>query len=720
MAPFSSGTTSTVVTAPPRPLRETIISTEPRQWPQPELSIGTRCGSMDVLGRWKCWEIKEKSPAYRVWKLVSKAIIDLLEDQFEHLDAKGKDFMFEMFMIGRRASTSKPTILFSCENKTPRQRAIHLVEKSAVLAPHPGVLMAQCSRLPRLYAGNDATSLAPPGVYVNGPLSMSVVVISDFGESRKATLGGVLLIDGQFFGLTANHAFLSAQIVDMDPAPDLEFEFFDSSAFSHDFDEDESVLMTSHGSISSNESSPSQLSESIPVKTSRDDGLDGTQGEVDTWRSALATGLSQQNTKGHTFRRIGSLYEVTRDTLDWALVKIEDADFIAILRSGTLECLNHNALRLGYVDLFPLMIVDKPSDIDVLISGIPLSEGTLSAVAAFQKLQGYSEGDCGSWVIGQQRDKFYGHLVSGRQNTGIGYIVPAFQVIQEIQLLFGPEKGISMFSFYPDPHQKEFPNITQSEEQSLSLAFAGLTLSEDPGKSKQPLQTSYLTYHNVRLQEPDIDWLERDWVSEGIIAFYEEYLERGADYQRASAAAVVNIVLLRPSIVMALLHSLRMAHETENTTHKTAGILPNLSRTTHIFIPLPNSHSGNMAHRDSHWSLLLVSVIDSKAFHYDSWIPRNEKNAHLVLRGLEGILGKTIRYVGLGPKHSPQLEYSSDSGIYVCIAMHHLLINRLLDTKCTQEVSMSMGGSAIDAWGAREDLLAIIEGLRKGKMEAGT
>jgi hypothetical protein len=51
------------------------------------------------------------------WKTVSRSIITLLEDQYEHLDAKDSELMVEMFMIGRKAACSVPTILFCCEGQ---------------------------------------------------------------------------------------------------------------------------------------------------------------------------------------------------------------------------------------------------------------------------------------------------------------------------------------------------------------------------------------------------------------------------------------------------------------------------------------------------------------------------------------------------------------------------------------------------------------------------
>ena len=46
--------------------------------------------------------------------------------------------------------------------------------------------------------------------------------------------------------------------------------------------------------------------------------------------------------------------------------------------------------------------------------------------------------------------------------------------------------------------------------------------------------------------------------------------------------------------------------------------LPNFTRTTHIFLPINDARNVSVAEGGSHWSLLLVSVIDGVAFTYEA------------------------------------------------------------------------------------------------------
>jgi sentrin-specific protease 8 len=164
-----------------------------------------------------------------------------------------------------------------------------------------------------------------------------------------------------------------------------------------------------------------------------------------------------------------------------------------------------------------------------------------------------------------------------------------------------------------------------------------------------------------------------------------------------------HIVLLRPSMAFMLMKtpsvlSLRDA-------------LPDFSKTTHIFLPINDARNVSIAEGGSHWSLLLVSVIDGVAFHYDSLSPSNYNEAMLATQKISELLGRGLRFMNL--EDSPQQENGSDCGVYVCIQMRHLLLKRLLSANAREKVSMSMGGKLVDAFGGRKEMLKTIERFRK-------
>jgi len=139
--------------------------------------------------------------------------------------------------------------------------------------------------------------------------------------------------------------------------------------------------------------------------------------------------------------------------------------------------------------------------------------------------------------------------------------------------------------------------------------------------------------------------------------------------------------------------------------------LPDFSKVTHIFLPVNDARDGGSADGGSHWSLLLVSVIDGVAFHYDSLGGANFFEAQKCADRLSKVLGLPLKFTQM--EDSPQQENSNDCGVFVCILMRHLLIKRLLNANANEKVSMSMKNKVIDSHGGRKEMLKIIESLRK-------
>ncbi|KAL9634148.1 MAG: hypothetical protein Q9164_004265 [Protoblastenia rupestris] len=201
------------------------------------------------------------------------------------------------------------------------------------------------------------------------------------------------------------------------------------------------------------------------------------------------------------------------------------------------------------------------------------------------------------------------------------------------------------------------------------------------------------------VMKEDIDTLKNDWLTDNSISFWEEYLEREFLTRYKNA----NIVLLRPSMSFMLM-------QTPNPL-TLLDALPNFKRTTHIFLPINDCKNVNQAEGGSHWSLLLVSVLDAVAFHYDSLQPANHTEAEHATAKLSQLLKRPLRFVDL--TDSPRQENSSDCGVFVCIQMRHLLLKKLLMAQAKDKISMSMAGKTVDAVQGRKEMLRIIEGFRK-------
>ncbi|KAL7783580.1 hypothetical protein V8C37DRAFT_414775 [Trichoderma ceciliae] len=218
------------------------------------------------------------------------------------------------------------------------------------------------------------------------------------------------------------------------------------------------------------------------------------------------------------------------------------------------------------------------------------------------------------------------------------------------------------------------------------------------GDSLSP-EKPYLSYYDVLLTIEDIKSLKNDWLTDNNIAFWEEYLE----HETLPRFPQARIILLRPSMTFLLMKEPDMRH--------VRSALPDFSKVTHVFLPINDNRNVAMAEGGSHWSLLLVSVLDGIAFHYDSLGGANYAEANLATRKLSEIVQRPIRFVNL--EDSPQQENGSDCGVFVCLLMRHLLVKRLLAANAREKVSMSMAGKMVDSNGGRKEMLHIIESLRK-------
>ncbi|KAJ9634599.1 hypothetical protein H2199_008882 [Coniosporium tulheliwenetii] len=141
--------------------------------------------------------------------------------------------------------------------------------------------------------------------------------------------------------------------------------------------------------------------------------------------------------------------------------------------------------------------------------------------------------------------------------------------------------------------------------------------------------------------------------------------------------------------------------------------------TTHIFLPITDGASNPaIADGGCHWTLLLISLIDGVAFHYDSMSHSNEEPARVVTRKVEQILGKELKFCEM--QDVPQQMNGEDCGVIVCLLMQHLLLKRLLQAGNREKVTMSMAGRELDATKGRKEMLRLLNEKRQQQLGGGS
>ncbi|KAF2749615.1 cysteine proteinase [Sporormia fimetaria CBS 119925] len=210
---------------------------------------------------------------------------------------------------------------------------------------------------------------------------------------------------------------------------------------------------------------------------------------------------------------------------------------------------------------------------------------------------------------------------------------------------------------------------------------------------------AYLSYYDVRLTKLDVDSIKNDWLTDNAIAFWQEYLER----EHLSNHPRAKIILLRPTMAFML--------RTSPDLSIVADALPDLRSATHIFLPINDNSDVTQASGGSHWSLLLVSLIDGVAFSYDSLHSSNYESARDTAEKLEQLVGRKLKFLALN--EAPQQENGSDCGVFVCLNMKHLLLKRLLKYDANEKVAMSVDDRDIRASEGRKEMLRIVEERRR-------
>jgi sentrin-specific protease 8 len=139
--------------------------------------------------------------------------------------------------------------------------------------------------------------------------------------------------------------------------------------------------------------------------------------------------------------------------------------------------------------------------------------------------------------------------------------------------------------------------------------------------------------------------------------------------------------------------------------------LPKFDNATHIFLPINNNKNVEVAEGGSHWSLLVVSATDGVAFHYDSLGGDNNREAEVVAMKMTVLLKKPLRFAQI--RDAPQQENMNDCGVFVCMFMQTILVDKLLKVAGNEKINVSLRSDTFNARQGRKDMLRVIEDFRK-------
>lgn len=248
------------------------------------------------------------------------------------------------------------------------------------------------------------------------------------------------------------------------------------------------------------------------------------------------------------------------------------------------------------------------------------------------------------------------------------------------------------------------------------------TSSADVGKvqilntlCKQALScgcSKLLEFYDVTVYQEDVENLRDDeWLNDNNFSFIYELFERfqvpllshrSKSYSYEIIASA--ITLLRPSMVYLLAHS-------ENV-EELRGVIPAIDKSSFVFLPLNDNEDLEAAEGGSHWNLVIASLLDRKAYVYDTMEGANEREAKNLVKKLESFLDMPFQIVE--NLHTPQQINGSDCGI-LSLEISALILSRLMTVKEMGRINLDLDGVSLSAIDGRIFILGTIVNLMKSK-----
>ncbi|SMR56543.1 unnamed protein product [Zymoseptoria tritici ST99CH_1A5] len=423
-------------------------------WPDPEESVGRLYRS---LGRHQCWEIRGKA---------RDAYLRLASDIKGHLERHGDvvsaTVIWAAYMIGKSKQCASPTVFFCSKDSNARKMVRNEIENSGLLATHPGFRTGDCTRPPhldhvrQLAIGDQIIPQRGSGfsnAACRNPMGCQIQVRQDGprSSSTPATIGAILRLGEELYFTTAAHAFdeLDGDLVDYDGPADAEFEW--------DFDDE-------YGDDAS-----AEYEQVTAYAGPRPESLQ-------TRQSSIKPQAEQSffHSKNVRLSSVGS----QNSHLDYCLVgfKRGESSLVHERVSSSKVCEYHTSLPRGVASGSP-----QEGDVIAYTGSNGACHGTLSGVPSFMTLAGgqvtqelwtvhldgmLENGDCGSMVISASTGDLEGHIIAGDPATGSALIVPAYQMLKDIQVRYDSNIHLFTMEHCSDLEQEMYGAVAMHDDRS--------------------------------------------------------------------------------------------------------------------------------------------------------------------------------------------------------------------------------------------------------------
>lgn len=413
------------------------------QWPNPEESVGVL---LTKLGKNNCWEAVGK--VSEVSEQLSKEIKEYLANHCERPTAPVR---WSVYMLGREKHSANPLIMFSSKEKKAWKMVKKVIEDSDIMeAPaYVAFKTGGANRQPHCdtdlvsYGLEDPT--AHPRAHLNTPIRSAIgTTVRVFGSDSdravpsQATVGTLFKRGNNLLVSTVAHILPSTQTTPL----------FDKTV-----GEDEDLEFEIDGESDSDRESDVSLDEDCEFHSVRGTNEKRTRTHADSEiLSAQPTRLDEEQLHLLVTEDVVkySSENGTRTGLDFCLLEVDDTDFEPInqifpppgFRDG--DVLYSEGFGLPGNEERKILCCSRSSG--VLLGTIsPTSSFTITPEpSAFQEhwkihVDGcLYPGDCGSVVVDAETADIYGYVVAGSPGSGVAYIVPGYQIFEDLKEKFDP------------------------------------------------------------------------------------------------------------------------------------------------------------------------------------------------------------------------------------------------------------------------------------------
>ncbi|GMF00207.1 unnamed protein product [[Candida] boidinii] len=215
------------------------------------------------------------------------------------------------------------------------------------------------------------------------------------------------------------------------------------------------------------------------------------------------------------------------------------------------------------------------------------------------------------------------------------------------------------------------------------------------------------TIEDISLNKEDLyNFLEDEWLNDNNIAFIYELLLKyqinpilNKKYKFPNKELVENTIhLLMPTFTFLLMHS------TDPNLLK--GVLPPIEKSKFIFLPVNDNEDLGVGEGGSHWSLLLISLVDNTAIIYDSMLLANETETLRLIKNLEVYLGVKLKVIN--DDQTPQQINGNDCGLLVIINSI-ILLNRILNVPNDTYLNLNLHNLLVNAVDGRLFIMNLVK-----------